>query len=111
MYFSKCKRRNSVTERKIGVSCHKSSNLSTKSGSNWCVAKAIMLQGRDVGNCSDDSIVMADKEKKKQRGNYCVAGGPNMSNCPNNSSTPRLGISSAEEKLEKGHLNRCFPQS
>lgn len=69
-----------------------SSNLSTKSGSNWCAAKAIMLQGCDVGNCSDDSIVMADKEKKKQRGNYRAAGGPNMSNCPNNSSTPGISM-------------------
>ena len=55
-------------------------------------AKAIMLQVRDVRNCSDDSIVMADKGKKKSRGNYCAAGGPNMSNCSNNSSTPGISM-------------------
>ena len=51
-----------------------------------------MLQVRDVRNCSDDSIVMADKGKKKSRGNYCAAGGPNMSNCSNNSSTPGISM-------------------
>ena len=51
-----------------------------------------MLQGRDVGNCSDDSSIMADKQKKKTRGNYCVAGGPNMANCENNSLTPGISM-------------------
>ena len=69
-----------------------SSNLSIKSGSNLSAAKAIMLQGRDVENCSDDSIVMVDNEKKKKRGNYCAAGGHNMSNCTNNSSTPGISM-------------------
>ena len=35
-------------------------------------------------NCSDDLSEMADKAKKKARGNYCVAGGPNMTNCESN---------------------------
>ena len=33
---------------------------------------------------------MADQAKKKARGNYCVAGGPNMTNCENNSLTPGI---------------------
>ena len=45
-----------------------------------------------MGNCSDDSSVMADKAKKKARGNYCVAGGPNMTNCENNSLTPGISM-------------------
>ena len=66
--------------------------MSIKSGFNLRAAKAIRLQGRDVANCSDDSIVMAEKEKKKKRGNYCAAGGPNKSNCANNSSTPGISM-------------------
>ena len=61
--------------------------------SNLRAAKAISLQGHDVTNCLDDSIVMMEKEKKKKRGNYCVGGGPNMSNCANNSSTPGIHVS------------------
>ena len=73
-----------LEREKLEFLAAESSNWSIKSGSNLRAAKAIMLQGRDVGNCSDDSIVMADKEKKKKRGNYCAVGGPNMSNCANN---------------------------
>ena len=35
---------------------------------------------------------MADQAKKKARGNYCVAGGPNMTNCENNSLTPGISM-------------------
>ena len=81
-----------VKREKLEFFAAESSNVSIKSGSNLRAAKAIRLQGRDVGNCSDDSIVMAEKEKNKKRGNYCAAGGPNMSNCANNSSTPGISM-------------------
>ena len=79
-----------LEREKLEFLAAESSNWSIKSGSNLRAAKAIILQRRDVGNCSDDSIVMADKEKKKKRGNYCAVGGPNMSNMSNNSSTPGI---------------------
>ena len=84
------KKRIVLEREKLEFLAAESSNWSIKSGSNLRAAKAIMLQGRDVGNCSDDSIVMADKEKKKKRGNYCAVGGPNMSNRANISSTPGI---------------------
>ena len=80
-----------LKKEKLAFFAAESSNVSIKSGSNLRAAKAIRLQGRDVGNCSDDSIVMAEKENKK-RGNYCTAGCPNMSNCANNSSTPGISM-------------------
>ena len=79
--------------RKIRLFAAQSSNLTHESGSILCVAKTIVLQGRDVGNRPDDSSVMADKAKKKAKGNYCVAGGPNMTNnCENNSLTPGISM-------------------
>ena len=92
MYFSKWTKSNSVTERKLRVFAAQSSNLTTKSGSIWRMAKTIIFQGCDVGNCSDNSTIMADKGKKKARGNYCVAGGPNITNCANNSFTPGISM-------------------
>ena len=62
-------------------------NLTTESGSILRVVKIIVFHGRDVGNCSDNSSVMADKAKNKKRGNYCVAGGTNMAT-KNNLLTP-----------------------
>ena len=81
-----------LKREKLEFFAAESSIVSIKSGSNLRAAKAIRLQGRDVGNCSDDSIVMTEKEKNKKRGNYCAAGGPNMSNCANNSSTPGISM-------------------
>ena len=81
-----------VQERKILVFAAQSSNSTHESGFILRAVKTIVLQGRDVGNCSDDSSVMADKAKKKARGNYCVAGGPNMTNCENNSLTPGISM-------------------
>ena len=86
-----------LKREKLEFFAAESSNLTIKSGSILRAAKTIVLQGRDVGNCSGDSIVMADKEKKKKRGNYFAAGGPNMSNCANNSSTPGISM-------------HCFPK-
>ena len=84
---------NNVKEKKIRLFAGQSSNLTIESGSILRAVKTIVLQGRDVGNCSDDSSVMADKVKKlKKRGNYCVAGGPNMANCENNSLTPGVSM-------------------
>ena len=90
--FRNGKNRIVLTREKLEFFAAQSSNESIKSGSNLRAAKAIRLQGRDVANCPDDSIVMAEKEKKKKRGNYCAAGGPNMSNCANNSSTPGISM-------------------
>ena len=36
--------------------------------------------------------MMADIAKKKARGNYCLAGGPNMTNCKNDSLTPGISM-------------------
>ena len=88
VYFSKLPKGSSVNEKKIGLSSAKGLNLTTKSGSILCVVKMIVLQGRDVENCSDDSHAMADKPKNKRRGNCCVASGPNMANCESDSLTP-----------------------
>ena len=88
VYFSLLPKASNVKERKIRLFATQSSNLTHKSGSILRAAKTIVLQGRDVRNCSDDSLVMADKAKKKTRGNYRVAGGPNLTNCENNSLTP-----------------------
>ena len=66
--------------------------MTEENGSILRAAKTIGLQGGDAGNCSDDSSVMADQAKKKARGNYCVAGGPNMTNCENNSRTPGISM-------------------
>ena len=66
--------------------------MTLESGSILRAAETIVFQSRDVGNCSDDSSVMADKAKKKTRGNYCVAGGPNLTNCENNSLTPGISM-------------------
>ena len=79
-------------EKKIRPFAAQSSNLTTETGSILRAAKTIVLQGRDVGNFSDDSSVMADKGKTKTRGNYCVAGGPNITNCANNSLTPGFSV-------------------
>ena len=60
------KKRIVLEREKLEFLAAESSNWSIKSGSNLRAAKAIILQGRDVGNCSDDSIVMADKENSIQ---------------------------------------------
>ena len=52
----------------------------------------IVLQGRDVGNCSVDSSVMADKSGVSARGNYCVVGGPNKNNCRDKTSTSMVSM-------------------
>ena len=54
--------------------------------------KTIVLQGREVGNCSDDLWVMADKVNNEKTGNYPAASGPNMANCENNSQTPGVSM-------------------
>ena len=92
VYISKLPKANNVKERKIRLFAAQSSNLTTESGSILRAVKTIVFQGRDVGNCSDDSSAMADKAKSKKRGNYCVAGGPNMANCENNSLTPGVSM-------------------
>ena len=56
------------------------------------MAKMIVLQGCDTGNCSDNSNIMADKVKKKATGNYCVAGGPKIANCENHLLTLVISI-------------------
>ena len=91
-YFSKLPTSDDVKEKKIWRFAAQSSNLTTESGSILRTAKTIVLPGRDIGNCSDNSSVMADKGKTKTRGNYCVAHGPNMTNCGNNSLTPGVSM-------------------
>jgi len=56
-----------LKRKKIRLFAAESLNLTTESGSILCVPKAIILQGRDVGNCPDDSSVMADKGKTKTK--------------------------------------------
>ena len=56
VYFSKLPKANNFKERKIWLFAAQSSNLTTKSESIVRAAKMNVLQGRDVGNCSDDFI-------------------------------------------------------
>ena len=79
--FRNGKNRIVLTREKLEFFAAQSSNVSIKSGSDLRAAKAIRLQGRDVANCSDDSIVMAEKEKKKKRGNYSIVR-PEAPICP-----------------------------
>ena len=44
---------NNVKEKKIRLFAGQSSNLTIESGSILRAVKTIVLQGRDVGNCSD----------------------------------------------------------
>ena len=86
--FQNCQKGVVLKRKKSDFFSAESSNLTTESGSILCAVKTIVLQGRDVGNCSDDSYAMEDKAKNKRRGNYCVASGPNMASCESNSLTP-----------------------
>ena len=86
--FQNCQKGVVLKRKKMRLFSAQSSNLTAESGSILCVVKMIVLQGRDIGNCSDDSRAMADKAKNRRRGNYCVASGPNMANCESNSLTP-----------------------
>ena len=78
VYFSKLPKASNVKERKIRLFAAQSSNSTHETRSIFRAAKTIVLQGCDVRNCSDDSSIMA--------------GGPNMTNCANNSLTPGISM-------------------
>ena len=91
VYFSNWEKPNSVKERKIGVFCRRKFKCVHKKWVQFARGQSDQITRSWVGNCPDNSIVMAEKENKK-RGNYCTAGCPNMSNCANNSSTPGISM-------------------
>ena len=92
--FLKLPKASNVKERKIRLfkKPPKIRIWHTKSASILRTAQTVSFEGRDVGNCSDVSSVMADQAKKKARGNYCVGSGLNMANCENNSPTPGISV-------------------
>ena len=53
---------------------------------------------------ADQASAPSVKQKSKQLGKYCVAGGPNNESCKNNSSTP--GISMHEFPKERSALRK-----
>ena len=68
-------------------------------------------QGCDVGNCSDDSSVMADKRSASGRGNYCVVSGPNKSIVGQNKYIDSIDTLSTQKLSFAAELELVFTNS
>ena len=67
-------------------------NLAPKSASVLRAVKTIILHSCNVRNASEDTIVMATKEKGSISATYCAASNSDMTDCRNQTGMPGINM-------------------
>ena len=67
-------------------------NLAPKSASILGEAKTMILHSCDVRNASEDTTLMATKEKGSISATYCAASNSDMTNCRNQTGMPGINM-------------------